>query len=517
MELKQYLRVQTQNPLFLWKMVIVISLVGLLVGFCVQFIPRAKSVGALLTAAQEGETGTLIFHGVPGDVQQFEHFLIAVAMLQYIDDEDALSAGQTLAGMELTKEQEWIAGRLLQSLSAEELDPELRETARVEPPTRYANHAIGVFHYTNDNLTQAAEFFEEEGKLPEAEISREYAIDMFRALRDTAALRRLQQDPNYISLFSPSDDLQIAEANRDWGGIFWTIPKLILQRFQGGGATALAVFAGLGWFVIALQMGQVRRANGARFWLCAAAIPLGFLSIWVTHMIDIWQELEWELYPSDELVDGIRYYVVGVGLREEVAKTLMLLPLMPWLVRRRNTLEALIVSACVGLGFAIVENMGYFAASAGTDSMGRFLTANFAHMAMTGMIGLSIARACWSRHELSQSLLVILIVILVHGFYDATIAVPGLKDINFAGFIIFILLSYAFFHEVRQCYSQQSETVSLTATFLFVVSLLTALSFIYLCTQFDFKPSLQILMMEFLSVVLMVYMYLREMPNSLIR
>jgi hypothetical protein len=149
--------------------------------------------------------------------------------------------------------------------------------------------------------------------------------------------------------------------------------------------------------------------------------------------------------------------------------------------------------------------------------MGRFLTANFAHMAMTGLIGLAVARAFWSSSQASHAALVFLVVVLAHGFYDATIALPELADYSIAGMIIFIMLSYAFFQEVRNVYRQQRETISLTATFLFVVCTLTALTFVYLSWRIGFTASATVLVADIVSLSVMVYMYLREMPNSLLR
>ena len=83
--------------------------------------------------------------------------------------------------------------------------------------------------------------------------------------------------------------------------------------------------------------------------------------------------------------------------------------------------------------------------------------------------------------------------------------------------IIFILLSYAFFQEVRQVYKQRPETISLTATFLFVVCTLTALTFVYLSWRIGFVASMTLIVADIVSLSVMVYMYLREMPNSLIR
>lgn len=498
-------------------MVFVILMVGLVIGYLAQHLPK--------TYAQDSDSLQQVVFSVTSSEYDldaaietlqapFEHLLIAVAYVAPQHGDDAEYLFNLFAPEQ--EPQDTIVLELLRSIAAKAPTPELVRMAEQQPPVPFANHALGAFYLQDQDLTTAGSYFEAEGRRPEASISRQFAVDAYRSAGNSDALARLAQIPEYQSLMSPSERLLIAESERDWGTIFWTIPRSMLERFHQGFTTVLALVAGLGWFVVALRLGQWRMPNGARWWLCLLGVAMGALSVWLTRLLIVWQELDWNIVNSDELAEGIKYYVLGVGLREEFAKLVMLLPLMPLIVRRGSTQEALVVSACVGLGFAIIENMGYFAATGGIDSMGRFLTANFAHMAMTGLIGLAVARACWSSSQVSQAALVFLVVVLAHGAYDATIALPGLADYNIAGMIIFILLSYAFFQEIRVGYKQQRETISLTAAFLFVVCSLTSLTFVYLSWRIGFVAGATLLVNDVLSLSLMVYMYLREMPNSLI-
>ncbi len=525
---------KADQPDFLWAMVIGILATGLVAGAAMRWLPfeysvDSSSISDAITMGWEADDREGLQRMLSSDLP-FDFRLVALAHVLSISAEmedqkdresditEILSAfdSELPASMDMGTESA-ISGQLALSVAIGKVPPSLQKIASADPPVRHANQAIAAFHVSQHSFAIAAKHFEIEGRFLDAEVARQFALDTYAAVDDSESLMRLAATSPYKSLISPSEELVIAEANRDWQAITWTIPKLMAQLFRQGFATALALFAGIGWFVIAIRMGQAGETSSVRVWLCVLAVVMGGLSIWPTHLIDIWQEFEWGIVESDETVEGIKYYVLGVGLREELAKLLLLLPLMPIIVRRRSGTEALIVSACVGLGFAIIENMGYFARSGNTDSMGRFLTANFFHMSMTGLIGLAIARTIWKQHDISHALLTFLLVVLAHGFYDATIAVPALERVSIGGTIIFILLSYQFFHEVRGTYNLRPQSISLTAIFLFVVSTLTAITFVYVSWRFGFTASLKMLSVDVIGLSVTVYMYLREMPNSLIR
>ncbi len=386
-----------------------------------------------------------------------------------------------------------------------------------KPPIRHANLAIGLFWEANGSSVQAAEAFEREGNSPGATDARTRAIASYFHLDDMDALARLSADPRYWDLITIPIQMHLAVSQENWLQLWWLIPINEWQHYQLGPAL-LAFFAGFCWFIFALHAGQIDAATGARGWLCAAAVVLGILSTWFTHWLIYWQEVHWQMIESDTLLGGIRYFVLGVGLREEGSKALFLLPLAPILIYRRNEMEMLIVCACVGLGFASLENQQYFAATAGTATIGRFLTANFFHMAATGIIGLAMMRAIWvPRTHLAEGALMFILVVFAHGFYDALIAVPAMPEYSsYGSLIIYILLAYLFFHELRSMRNTRAEAISLTATFLCGVSMLTAVTFVYLCAQFGFTNATNLLAFEVVSMALMTYMFLREMPGSLV-
>ncbi len=235
-------------------------------------------------------------------------------------------------------------------------------------------------------------------------------------------------------------------------------------------------------------------------------------------MLVWYQELAWGLVASNQLGDGLRFFILGVGLREELCKLLLFMPLLPWLLRRRDELTVLLSAACVGLGFAVEENIGYFAGSLGTATIGRFLTANFLHMSLTGVAGLWLYRGFrWPRDCGPQAVAVFGVVVFAHGLYDAFGVVEYLDEYAIVGWIIFLLLAYQFFHELREMWQPGNDVVSLTGTFVFGLSALMGATFAYVAYGHGFSFAVNAFAAPSLQMALFAYVYLREMPESLVR
>lgn len=299
-----------------------------------------------------------------------------------------------------------------------------------------------------------------------------------------------------------------------WRGVWRVWPRTWAWR----DVTLLAALTGACWLVFLAQAGQPRRLADARIGGLLAGAALGVASIGVTLFFIVWQEYGWGLEDSQELAAGVRYNVLGVGLREEAAKLLCGAALLPWLLRRRDELAALIAFAGVGVGFAAEENIGYLTASGGAATLGRLLTPMPFHMALTGVVGLYAYRACrWPREWALPCLGMFGAMVFAHGGYDAFLSLPALQEYSLAAMIIFVAAVRQFFHELRTLRSAATETVSLTATFLTCVTATVAATFVVLSARAGWQTAAQVLAPSLLAEALMVYLFLREMPESFVR
>jgi RsiW-degrading membrane proteinase PrsW (M82 family) len=302
----------------------------------------------------------------------------------------------------------------------------------------------------------------------------------------------------------------------EWWQVWWAIPRQMLTQFSRPGIVSLALFAGACWLVFILQTLRVKSLSDWRLGAVLAGLLAGAISIWPTDFFILWQDHSWQLRESEELVPGLRFFILGVGLREEFAKLVCLLPLMPWLVYKRDSLAALLVSSSVGLGFAIIENLSYYHGSQATATMGRFLTANPYHMALTGLIGLYVYRAIRDPQNWAPpALAMFCLMVVAHGVYDA-FSLPALAEYSVGAYVIFALVMYQFFHELRTLRPRGQDPISLTATFLCAVSLLAAATFIYISAVSGSKTAADTLVGDIIGTAVMVYLFLREMPDTLV-
>ena len=302
-----------------------------------------------------------------------------------------------------------------------------------------------------------------------------------------------------------------------WREVWWALPAVAFQRMANPAPLALAAFAAVCWLIFCCQAAQVRGVRDAKLWLMLGGFAMGCLSIWPTHFFSMWLTRRLGLEESAELVEGIRFFVLGVGLPEEGAKLLCFVPLIPLLLWVRGDLIAMMTAASVGLGFAFIENVTYFHGSSGLEAVGRYLTANPFHMTLTGLAGLALYRAArdpkgWG----PQALLVFGLMIAAHGLYDAAIAVPAFGEFSLVGMIAFALVVYQFFRELRDLRPSSSEPVSLIATFLAGTSMVTAATFAYVSWQLGFQAACDALAGQVLSMSLMAYLFLREMPETMV-
>ncbi len=313
------------------------------------------------------------------------------------------------------------------------------------------------------------------------------------------------------------DELNQLADRGEWGPVWRTVPRAVMGTWRHVGVTTLAALTGMCWLAFATQAIQPRSCSDGRLWLPLIAAALGVLSIWPTVFLIFWQERQWGLVRSELLASGLRFFTLGVGLREEASKFVCFLPLLPWCVRRRDELAALVLAGCVGLGFAMEENVNYIAGSVGTSTLGRLLTSAPFHMAITGLVGLAAYRAClWPKDWAPMLVATFGVAVLAHGLYDALIVLPALQEYSFGAFVIFIGLIYQFFRELRPKQELRVEPISLTANFLFCVAFVAAATFVYLSAAAGVRVAGQALGASIAAQGIMVYLFLREMPETMV-
>jgi len=306
-------------------------------------------------------------------------------------------------------------------------------------------------------------------------------------------------------------------------GDYLTALKLILPYWGHQlshiaiGTLVLAVFSGLFWWLF--MMGYARPGSA---WLkyvlvSAVAIALGAFSTQLTLLTAMLQD---ELLGFDErllgdgMLQGFVYCIFGIGLREEITKLLVFLPLIPYLMRQNRPALWLLAAGCVGLGFAIEENLGYI--TGGMNITARFLTANFFHMTLTALVGYQAVRAARQpREHLDEFLQTLALAVVVHGVYNGLMMVPQVGDGSFFSLMAFVLLAYRYFQVLRSHRPQGRSRFSLTS--IFTAGLVSTIggALIYLSTAIGAIDATLALGNEAAGVAIICFLYFQQVNEPL--
>ncbi len=384
--------------------------------------------------------------------------------------------------------------------------------AEADDPPQGAFAALGVYWELHFDYRKAAQYYAQV-RPPDEEFGREKAVDLYLLLQDYGALRELARDPLFADHLELDLQWRIATRTYDWPRIIRLVVPV--QYYDLEWISVLLVgIAALVWWLILMRLGQVRRPDIGTLWLSLAGFLLGVASTWLTILLILYQEQSWGLDGQfTGIIEGFLYCIAGIGLREEFAKWLLFLPLVPILLKRNNDLEMLIVAGSVGLGFAAEENLGYVQGlnlAAGS----RFVTANFFHIVLTGSIGYAFCRAVRSpaRH-LSDFFGVFTLMVIAHGVYNGLMMIPELvmQGAGYFSMTVFIYLSWQFFTHVHNLRTPQGgEPISTTSIFLFGLSLLLAVTLVALCFVTPLGTALQVMALMSAETGLICIMYLRE-------
>ena len=342
-------------------------------------------------------------------------------------------------------------------------------------PFRRANELVGDFHASEKQWDKALGYYERELRVDPAASTRAKILSVQIARRDLAELRRLATDPQFAAALTPSVRLMVAALEGRWGAMLAAAIAVERETIQRE-SLLLAFVAGLVWFIIAVQASEPSEAWKFRTLAPLLAVFAGAASTIPTLAVGAWQQEALGLRETAGFYGNLSFFILGVGPREELIKLLLFLPFVPLLLRRRNELEMLIVAACVGLGFAVAENLLYFSQHGPVVAYGRFLTANFLHMSATGLVGLAFCRLLQEpRRRMLLFLVTLALVMLAHGVYDAFVSMRTVRLFVVISISTFMALAFAFFQQLRVRRSGLTDQFSLSGTLVLGLALLTGL------------------------------------------
>jgi protease PrsW len=490
--------------------------------------PIAEQAGRV---AEMGELDTAerlywqILRAHPADLDSWIHFIDVHTVLQHRGDDEAPGAGDiikaSLGDAEIRQQMARIGNAEVSTLVSywygmqaipKTADPAgVKTLADKEPPARMANYLLARTALEDEDWSTAARRFEREGlAFPQR---REHLLRLAMSLwiRHNAwgEVHKRVGDPRYAGVQDAAFRLELATHDRDWPGILlWCWPAGYVHTEAW--PVALALLAAILWFTIAARLGRIGDPERGRPLLYVVAFVLGIASIYPTLLLITVEESIFAFRVLEQPIPDAIYYVFGVGLREELCKLLLFLPLLPVLKRRGSRIEAMTCGALVGLGFAAEENISYFHMAAGA-ALARFLTANFLHMSLTALVALSVFDASRGRSTPRDRFDVLFpLMVVIHGAYDFFLSTNGLSLLSM---LLFIFVSRQFLRQLLIASSAEEEqgALRLLITSMF---LLTGVSYVYATTLAGPLVAVQLIALGFLGVIIVIFMFVRELSPA---
>jgi protease PrsW len=433
---------------------------------------------------------------------------------------DALEPLAAIRASALPEEAQRVALACWESLQAGEPTAELLWQAHAPEPLPHANEAVGDFHRADGNLKRACAYFAREARCSGAGSARRKHIDILLEKNDLHALALLASDPEYRTHLSPHILLMLALHERRWGEVARTLLGLERELYRPV-PTLLTLAAGITWMIVALQAIRPPGLGSFRFLAPWCALALGFAGSWAASFAGLWQEEMLGLTDrgAGEFGRTLLYAVLAAAPRDEFIKLAAFLPLLPLVLRRRSRLEMLMLGGCVGLGFAVRENLLFFQTSGAEIGFGRFLTASFLHLAATGVAALALCEVLLDPQKKAAAFCGTLwTTVVAHGFYDAFMEVPRMQIFVAISMVAFLLLSLSFVDHLRLVRDHLTDQISMVATLVMGLSVLTCVMFVSASANLGFTIGLVALganALGLVAVVLLIYWHLGGLQTRL--
>ena len=387
----------------------------------------------------------------------------------------------------------------------------LGNLASASDPLPYANYALGLFCESMD-IQKAALAYQREIEYHDLNAARERLIALYLGSGQFKQIEKLYGDSKFSPYITPWIRQQIAVSKMNWPELVRTLIPAAYENSSPGMVT-LALTSGIIWSIILLRFNGGLTIAAKPVQLLIPSLILGALSAHATSLFFFWQERQLGFNMPREL-PGQLAYCLSIGLREEGLKLLFILPLLP-LLWRRSDLEIITVAGLVGLGFAMEENINYFERTAGLCAVARFATANFLHISLTAMGGLTLVRACTHRGHILQAVQTFATIVVLHGLYDAFLIVNIFSDFSWLSMSLFVFLGHQYFSWLRHFRERWMDNISATSIFTLGLVFVAGLSYTLYAWQLGVKLAFQGIASEIIGIGIILMLFFREIPETL--
>jgi RsiW-degrading membrane proteinase PrsW (M82 family) len=345
-----------------------------------------------------------------------------------------------------------------------------------DPPSPWFNHVLAVDALRSGDAESAARRLEREGlSFPERAEDVDQALNLWMGAEDWDTARLRMADPQVRAAVGPDTKARFAEHERDWAGAAWWNAVGYRARLRPW-SVAMSATAAIAWGLFCARLGKIGQRPGRKTAFYLTAFVLGVLSVVPTVIAIAVEEAKLRLVETGDAGRDMLYFVFGVGLREEACKLLLLSPLLPFVRRWGDRLDVLVCGAMTGLGFAAEENLNYLASGDLRVGLGRFLTANFFHMALTGTLAAAFSDFLSdTERNASDFSRVALTVIGLHGAYDFLLSHDEYGG-GFLAMTVFFFVGRVFLDAIERARRTVDKGLSLVQVFVVATAVVTGVS-----------------------------------------
>lgn len=406
---------------------------------------------------------------------------------------------------------DYVLGRFLEDGGARSAArSRIREVSLREPVLRFASGFEGDLLMIDGKRKEALAAYLREGRFDEAGEARRLAFSLALALEDASTLRALCADPRYLREAGTTSVLRAARISGDWWLMFRAVARLQLWRWSQALLMPLALAAACVWYVLLVHTGSGERRRWLRY---LPPVFAGVLSVW---LLEWWIEVgRFGMSEDDQKTMGheIIQWIMYVGVPEESVKLALFALFVPVLLRGHSVSRASLTAGCVGLGFAFDENIAYFMSEGGQVAVGRLVTANFLHVALTGVAGSAFYEMVRSRfHRATEFLVAFLGVCVAHGIYDfAGTPSAQILGVDLAGIVVLAVIARIYFDKLKpEDEELRRRTLSATSVFCIGSALLVAATIVVTVWQMNSMGGAIEALRSVISVFPVALIYVRE-------
>lgn len=378
-------------------------------------------------------------------------------------------------------------------------------------PPALANEMLGDALRVSGRSEEALQAYLREVTTPEATHARKSAFKLALEDLDKETLHHLCADARVCSEMNPVDLWNAAKLTGNWTLLSRAHWQMEWGRWTQGVAVPLALLAAAIWYIILIHTAS---REPLRWWRYLPGVFAGIASVWLLHGLQGTVDYRGDPDDAASVSHEILEWIMHVGLPEECAKLALFAFFLPVLLHNRSGVKAALTAGCVGLGFALDENLHYFLDIGPQLAIGRLLTANFMHLSLTGIVGWHLYELFRSRfHHATRFLTVFCAVVAAHGIYDFSLGDSAAAwGFDLADIIILALCAKYYLHLLHENERARPAGFAISRTSVFVLgtALLGGMLMIVMAWKLQSLKGITLVLEQLVGVALVGLIYIRE-------